>query len=771
MRSTLARLIRYKTFQKLTISYFLLVLITVSLLSSVLFSLFSRSAVNEIDRNSKLMLSQISYASDVVYNQVMTIGNSLINDPQVLSFLNGMQEDKTINYHVFRQMSQIKSAYPFIHSIGIYRPSTDTNVDTSGLPFDKSLYTISAQKYMEFYPRKLSVKGINNNNPLQFLTFLLYPDYSLHSSANPLIYINVEEQSILTTIRNISKADSANNVFVMNSEGEVLSHTDSDLFMENMSREEYIRRILGENEPEHSFTASIAGEKHLVTYVKSSEMNWYFVSVSPYEKLISNIRGLRTVTVMVTLALVLAGLLISVFLTKNMYKPMSSLFEIIKPKSLNLPKSPLIDEYQVLAEVFTMLEEKEKSMQFVISRSSKTIQEHYLQALLKGHTRDIAVPEEIVQSIEEKMSGPYFSVIVFKIDEIEAVKKRVSAEQQPLLRFAIGNIAKEILEQFGACDILITEENEAVAIVQYEMNELPGELNKALRSVQSFLNRYFKLTVSIGVGDMVYGRKNMQYSFTSAQQYVKYRLIYGSESILDASTTRSHLMAALSYPTASEKKLIEAVQSGKADAIQKSIEEFIGVVAAGSCNQMITYCTQLLLSLLKHFEYLQFLPETNFNEYLDAITDIEEAESLEQITRIFGSYCANICVLIEEKNHWLNAQKHNSVIEKVQNYIQDQYAEPNLSLEFVSNFAGLSPSYLGKLFKGSTGQSFSEYLNHTRLEKARELLLTTNETAAKISESVGIYNITYFSTLFKKKYGVSPSVYREQATIKRLDSR
>lgn len=717
------------------------------------------------------MLSQISYASDVVYNQVMTIGNSLINDPVMISFLNGREEDKTKNYHVFQQMFKIKSAYPFIHSIGVYRPSTDSNVDTSGLPFDKSLYAISAQKYMEFYPRKLSVQGFNNNSPLQFLTFLLYPDYSLYSSDNSFIYINVEEQSILTTIRNISKANSANNVFVMNSEGRVLSHTDSGLFMEDLSANNYVQRILHEGKPEHSFTASITKEKYLITYVKSSEMNWYFVNVSPYENLISNIRQLRTVTLFVTLALVLAGLLISIFLTKNMYKPMSSLFDTIKPKSLSSPNSLLIDEYQVLAEVFTTLEEKGESMQFVISRSSKTIREHYLQALLKGNTRDIAVPEEIIQDIDRKMTGPYFCVIVFKIDEFEAVKKRVSVEQQPLLRFALGNIAKESLEQFGACDILITEENEAVAVIQYETNDLPFELKKALRSVQSFLSRYFKLTVSIGVGDIVYGRKNMQYSFTSAQQYVKYKLIYGNESILDASATRSHLMTTLSYPTVTEKKLIEAIQSGKADVIQESIDNFIQLVSTGSCNQLITYCIQLLLSLLKHFEYLQFLPETNFNEYLDAITDIEKAESLEQIAHIFGSYCANISVLIEEKNQWLNAQKHNSVIENVQNYIRDHYTEPNLSLESVSNFASLSPSYLGKLFKGSTGQSFNEYLNHTRLEKARELLLTTNETAAKISESVGMYNITYFSTLFKKKYGLSPSACREQATIKRLDLR
>lgn len=296
MRATIKRLVRYKAFQKLTISYFLLVLLTVSLLSSVLFSLFSRSAIKEIERNSRAMLSQITYASDVVYNQVMTIGNTLLIQPEILSFLDETVENKVSNYHIHQQIEQIANLNPYIHSIGIHRPSTGTTIDTAGLPFDASLTALSAKQYMEFNPRSLKVAGRNNGRPLQFLTFLLYPNFAYQTGGSPLIYINVEEQSILTTIRKIGKADAANNVFVINNEGKVLSHTDSNLFLDDLSGEEYVRTILIENQPENSFTTTIANEKNLVTYVKSEELDWYFVSVSPYSELITDIdqlRGLR----------------------------------------------------------------------------------------------------------------------------------------------------------------------------------------------------------------------------------------------------------------------------------------------------------------------------------------------------------------------------------------------------------------------------------------------------------------------------------------------
>ncbi len=766
MRRILGRLIRYKTFQKLAISYFLLVLLTLSVLSAVLFSLFSNSAVKEIDRNSKIILTQISYASDVVYNQVMTIGNALITEPQMISFLNAAQEDKTQNYSVFRQLAQIKNAYPSLYSIGLYRPSTGTNVDTSGLPFDKSLYGISARQYMEFYPRELTASGINNSQPVKLLTFLLFPDYSLRSSANPLIYINVEENTILNTINKIDKGNSMNNVFVMNQEGRVLSHTDSNLFMKDLSSERYIQQILLENKPGHSFQTTIENEKHLVTYVKSASMNWYFVSVTPYRKMISNIRELRTVTLVTAAGLALAGFLLSILLTRNMYKPMSSLFDLVKPRSAP-SSSPVIDEYQVLTEMFLSLEENERSMQFVINRSARTVREHYLQALLKGSTRNMDAPEEIIAMIDKQLTGPYFYTVVFKMDDMSGMAER-SGPEQSLLRFALCNIAKEILEPYGASDILITEENESVAVIQSSSGELPAGLKDALRSVQHFMSRYFKLTVSAGIGDRFSGRRNIQYSYSSAQQYVKYRMIYGKESILDQGEIRSHFMTVLNYPTAAEKKLTELIQSGKPEDIQEQVEHFVRHVSAATCNQAVTYCLQLLLSQYKHFEYLGTNEASFFNKYLDAAGAIDAAESLEEITGIIQEFCFGIRSLIREKSQWLNAQKHNSVIETVQAYVHDHYAEANLSLETVSQFAGLSSSYLGKLFKSTMGMSFSEYLSHTRLEKARDLLLATEETAFRISESVGMYNVSYFTTLFKKKYGVTPSMYREQAALKRI---
>ena len=95
-------------------------------------------------------------------------------------------------------------------------------------------------------------------------------------------------------------------------------------------------------------------------------------------------------------------------------------------------------------------------------------------------------------------------------------------------------------------------------------------------------------------------------------------------------------------------------------------------------------------------------------------------------------------------------------------YKRQNLGDPNLSLDSTASRFNLSTGYLGKLVKASSGEAFSSLLSSMRLEKAAELLVSTNLPAYKIAEQVGIPNVTYFSTLFKRQYGLSPAPFREK---------
>jgi two-component system response regulator YesN len=94
-------------------------------------------------------------------------------------------------------------------------------------------------------------------------------------------------------------------------------------------------------------------------------------------------------------------------------------------------------------------------------------------------------------------------------------------------------------------------------------------------------------------------------------------------------------------------------------------------------------------------------------------------------------------------------------------YIQTHYADP-ITLTGVARQFHFNASYLSSHFTAQNGEGFNEYLNKVRLEKAMELLVTTEKTISDISASVGYSDQSYFTKVFKKQAGISPSQYRRR---------
>ncbi|MFB9752679.1 response regulator [Paenibacillus hodogayensis] len=101
-------------------------------------------------------------------------------------------------------------------------------------------------------------------------------------------------------------------------------------------------------------------------------------------------------------------------------------------------------------------------------------------------------------------------------------------------------------------------------------------------------------------------------------------------------------------------------------------------------------------------------------------------------------------------------------VEVAQQYMRSHYQD-DLSLEKVAAIVYLNPVYFSQLFKQKTGQGFKEYVIQLRLEKARLLLANPKRKLADIAELIGYQDVRHFAQVFRKRYGVTPSEYRQEA--------
>lgn len=181
-------------------------------------------------------------------------------------------------------------------------------------------------------------------------------------------------------------------------------------------------------------------------------------------------------------------------------------------------------------------------------------------------------------------------------------------------------------------------------------------------------------------------------------------------------------------------QLIELLQGGK--TVSENYVKFV--------------CNDLLKSILG-----RPTPQ-NVNGYMMSLERIYHASSVQELLKVMQSIPQDLVFSVEKPQELLSR-----VIEDVVQIIDREY-NSEITLESIARQVYLSPAYLSRLFKKYKGKSIIKHITSIRLERASELLLTTNKKITDIGKEVGYPNFAYFSSLFKNSYGKTPSQYREE---------
>ena len=106
----------------------------------------------------------------------------------------------------------------------------------------------------------------------------------------------------------------------------------------------------------------------------------------------------------------------------------------------------------------------------------------------------------------------------------------------------------------------------------------------------------------------------------------------------------------------------------------------------------------------------------------------------------------------------------NKIVQVTKDYLEAHYSE-EISLEIVAEQVNISPQYFSKLIKKNTGFNFIDWLSMLRVKKAKELLTNSNYTVKEVCFMVGYKDPNYFSRIFKKRIGITPSEYIKNRTF------
>ncbi len=169
-------------------------------------------------------------------------------------------------------------------------------------------------------------------------------------------------------------------------------------------------------------------------------------------------------------------------------------------------------------------------------------------------------------------------------------------------------------------------------------------------------------------------------------------------------------------------------------------------------NSMIIMNTLLRKEIEKANVHPYFIDQISA-KYAEKIEMIATEKELYELNfKMVHDYCE--CV------HKHSLKKYSPTIQKIIHYINLNISN-DLSLDEIASLVNMNTSYVSTLFKSETGTTILYYINYQRIRHAAHLLRNTQSNVSTIAQSVGIYDLNYFSRLFKKYMSYSPTQYRK----------
>lgn len=383
------------------------------------------------------------------------------------------------------------------------------------------------------------------------------------------------------------------------------------------------------------------------------------------------------------------------------------------------------------------------------------VQKEWLKSVISG-TINLFEMEAIISPFRE--TNQNYMVIGLELMNTDRLSN-LSLTDWSLFRFALGNIIEELLaNDWPESEFIELHSHHAVIVFNIdpaiEENEAVKKIHMITECISVCIDQYLKLKVSIGYGGIKRNWRNISDSTEEAFLDLLQRShVLGQ---VEPSNITTELTSSI-RPIKFYQEITEAIIYSNDEAINQTIEHFVGLLEQTWGMGEITpaYLQYLCRELWTILVYSLYSTGVVLDELFPNTSLPHELMAVKTTNDLRDWLHSKIRVIASNRN-WSENSKHKEAIDFMIQYAHNRYAE-DINLEDLSKELFLSRNYLNQIFKRATGETFTNYLIRVRMEKAKALLADGKYMIYEISEKVGYKTVPYFSSLFRKHYGMNPS--------------
>ena len=361
------------------------------------------------------------------------------------------------------------------------------------------------------------------------------------------------------------------------------------------------------------------------------------------------------------------------------------------------------------------------------------------------------------------MKGPLFCCIVFHTSE-----NHVPEGMNPLLlsMSVEREIRQRLVEKWHCKEFLYL--GNTVLIMEMGSEEQMVPITDECDRFCRWAYRVMGAVVTAGIGTVCDNLFNINLSYEGAREAVSYRVLYGTQRAINIREIVPKEQAMLSLLEEGRMHdLFRAIRVGNPEKIEEAVQKEIQKIH----KHTVTIGQYHLAAMETVSNFYKFCANNSldFNEIAGNVPNLyEKVPQMDESS--LTSWMNEMARMISEELKTARNSTSHRLVTEAQLLVREKYMDASISLDVVCSILGVSNSYFSSVFKKETGKSFISYLTDYRMDIAEELILSGETKSYKVAEKVGYLDANYFSYVFKKRFGVSPSKYRAKNLQKESES-
>lgn len=762
-------MIRSHRFYSYLFSYILLVVILLVAVSGVVYRNFFETLRKEVERSTVISLSQFRDSIELRISEMNRMASQISSNAQLMPFV--ASDGGYGTRQAVTQLKQYASTNLFITDVVVYYkvPGISTLYASAGTydlgMFFDTFYAYSNWSKDEFIQtadrlaaprmRPMEPVMINRLQSAKFATYLVPIPLNAETPYGTALFL-IREDSWTNAAQGVL-GESDGLLFVLNEQGEVL------FSQENGERGEVGRELLAQirGAPDRQAVSemSAGGQPFSVLTLKSDNRDWTYVAALPSKQWMSKVNDTRGIFNLTVALVFLIGVLIAIGFSIRHYKPLKRLAGIVSSQHKIEPLRGQSDEIDYISRAIGSMAKEKESLLGRLRSQSSALREQVLLTLIKGKLKSVAEVDDMLQFSNLRLDKPYYAVLLFMIDDYSSFRSQNSEKMQEVLAYSLMKVVEEL-----ACEVGTGFGAESIdgrsTVFLLNLNEGfddPLALRELAGRAKAFFRQYYRLTVTVGIGGIYTDLTSVPKSYVEASHAARYRFVKGGDQVISFHEIEPRQSGEYAYPVKRIDRLVKAIRQGDGLSVEQAVRDAFShiVVTNVSLEAAECICFDIVNNIMKTLIELDIDIDDDLGETLEQLF-VPRFETIEELELLVVRICLKVCRCIMGQKESSNVM----LLESMKAYIERHYTDQTLDLETIAGHFGLSPSYATRFFKDQTGCPLMRYIDSMRMERAKELIRTTNMTLKDIMGEVGYVDSTNFIRKFKKAEGITPIQYR-----------